>query len=213
MKTKAHTQYKLKNGTKVPGTTTIIGLLAKPALLKWANNLGLQGIDCFKYRDDKAEIGTLAHYLIMCYLKGEKPDTKDYTANQINQAENSILSFWEWEKSHPLKPILIETPLVSEKYCYGGTIDLLAEVNGDVCLIDFKTGKGIFPEMGYQLAAYRQLLIENDFQVDNARILRIGRDEDEGFEEKLFTSLSKEWQIFYHLREIYKLIKEGKNGK
>ena len=87
MKDKIHTVYKLKNGKKVSGTTTVIGILAKPALIHWAWDLGTKGIDYRKFRDDKADIGTLAHYLIMCHLKGEQPDTSDYSKKQIDQAK------------------------------------------------------------------------------------------------------------------------------
>ena len=45
MKSKAHQRYKLADGTQVPGVTTITGQLNKPALIIWANRLGLQGID------------------------------------------------------------------------------------------------------------------------------------------------------------------------
>ena len=31
---------KLKDGTKVPGSTTVVGLINKPYLLEWANKLG-----------------------------------------------------------------------------------------------------------------------------------------------------------------------------
>ena len=37
--TKTHTRYYLQDGTLVPGSTTVTGLLNKPALVKWANNL------------------------------------------------------------------------------------------------------------------------------------------------------------------------------
>ena len=208
-KAKAHIRYKNKAGKIVPGTTTITGVLNKPALVYWGNKLGLKGIDVSKYVDDLADIGILAHYMIMQYLKGEKINTDDYTKNQITQAENCCLSFYEWEKSHPLEPILIETPQISEKYQYGGTLDLYAKINGEHCLIDFKTGKGIYPEMLYQLAGYKQLLIEHGLKVDNARILRIGREESEGFSEKMAGDLKCEWNIFEHCLEIYKLKKEG----
>ena len=143
----AHIRYRNRKGGIVPGVTTILNILNKPALIRWSNNLGLQGISVDKYVDDKAEIGTLAHYLVLRHLKAQEPDTSDYSQNQIDQAENAFLSFLSWEKSHPLKPILIETPLVFEVYQYGGTLDLLAQVNGSSWLIDFKTGKGIYQEM------------------------------------------------------------------
>ena len=58
---RAHTRYYTTDGTLVPGSTTITGLLNKPALVKWANNLGLQGIDSSKYVDKAARVGTLIH--------------------------------------------------------------------------------------------------------------------------------------------------------
>ena len=67
---KAHTIYKLANGKRVPGVTTVLGIINKPALVKWANNLGLQGIDSTTYVDGTAKIGTLAHEMIQEYLGG-----------------------------------------------------------------------------------------------------------------------------------------------
>jgi len=210
MKVKAHQKYYLKDGTLVPGTTTILSVLAKPALIKWANNLGLKGIDSNKYRDEKAEIGTLAHYLIECELKGQTPDTSDYSKNQIDQAENSLLSFYEWMKNHKLEVIGSEMQLVSEKYRYGGTVDCFGILDGVPTLIDFKTSNAIYPEMLHQLAAYKQLLKENGYEVKKARILRIGRDETEGFEERLCTNLKLHWEIFKHCLAIYNLQKQLK---
>ena len=207
---RAHTIYKLQDGTIVPGVTTILGILNKPALVPWANKLGLQGIDSSKYVDEKAKIGTLAHQMIADYLKGVTTDTSEYSKVQIDQAENATLSFFEWEKTHPIEPILIEERIVSEEYGFGGTIDCLARLNGELCLIDFKTSRGIFPEMLIQVVAYRQLLIESGYDVTKINILRIGRTEDEGFEERLVNHLDKRWEIFLHCLEIYRLQKEVK---
>ena len=207
---RAHTIYKLQDGTIVPGVTTILGILNKPALVPWANKLGLQGIDSSKYVDEKAKIGTLAHQMIADYLKGVTTDTSEYSKVQIDQAENATLSFFEWEKTHPIEPVLIEERIVSEEYRFGGTIDCLARLNGELCLIDFKTSRGIFPEMLIQVVAYRQLLIESGYDVTKINILRIGRTEDEGFEERLVNHLDKRWEIFLHCLEIYRLQKEVK---
>src|SRR3990167_1945992 len=95
---KAHTRYVLPDGTQVPGVTTVLGVLNKPALIKWANNLGLVGVDSSKYVDALAEVGTIAHYLILCHLRNEKPVLEDYAPSQVDKAENSLLSFLEWEK-------------------------------------------------------------------------------------------------------------------
>lgn len=212
-KVKSHIIYKLKDGIRVPGVTTVINsVLAKPALIHWAWDLGTKNIDYRKFRDDKADIGSLTHYFILCHLKNEEPNTDDYTANQIDRAENSLLSFFEWEQNYPLEPILIEIPLVSERYKFGGTPDILAKINGDNCLVDVKTGKAIYLEYLYQLAAYKLLLEEHNYKVDSARILNIPRTEDESFLDKKVGNLEKEKEIFLHCLAIYNLRKQ-KRGK
>jgi hypothetical protein len=211
-RSRAHTTYTLQDGTVVPGVTTILGVLNKPALVKWANNLGLQGIDSTKFVDEKAAIGTLAHQMIADYLRGAETDMSEYSKVQIDQAENATLSFFEWEKTHKVEPTLIEEPMVSEVYRFGGTIDCLGKINGNLSLLDFKTSSGIFPEMMVQVVAYRQLLVEHGYKIDQTTILRVGRTADEGFEEHLVNEVDKRWQIFQHCLEIYRLQKEVKNG-
>lgn len=209
-RTKAHQIYKAKDGTRVPGVTTILGVLNKPALVPWANNLGLQGIKVRDYVDDKAAIGTLAHQMIEDYLRGVETDTSEYSKVQIEQAENSVLSFLEWEKSHPIEPILIEEPLVSEDWYFGGQIDCLAKLDGELQLIDFKTSKAVYPEMKAQCAAYFYLLQENGYEVESARILRIGRDEDEGFDDVKVSRLETRWGLFTACLSVYTLQRELK---
>lgn len=204
-KSRAHVIYKLDDGTKVPGVTTVIGILNKPALVIWANRLGLQGIDSSKYRDEMAGIGTLAHQMIVDYFNKVETDTGDYSSNQIKLAENCLLSFWEWERGHKIEVIMAEKQLVSAEFGFGGTIDCFCKLDGQPTLLDFKTGKAIYPEMMYQLAAYEQLLAEDGQLIEVSRILRIGRDEDEGFEERLIGDTTKHLEIFKHCLAIYKL--------
>ena len=189
-------------------------MLAKPALYKWNNQMGLKGIDTEKYVDDKAAIGTLAHQMIADYLRKQETDTSEYSKKQIDQAENSVLSFFEWEKSHPIKPILIEQRLVSEDWCFGGTIDCFTGLNGKLELVDFKTSKGLYLEATLQVSAYAHLLHENGFHVEGVRILRIGRDEDEGFEEKVISNTKLPWELFKHCLSIHNIQRElKKEGK
>jgi len=209
-KVKVHTVYKNADGKRLPSVTTILGILNKPALIHWAWDLGTQGLDYRSVRDDAAGVGTLAHYLIMCDLNGETPDTSEYSAQDIDRAENCLIKYWDWKSQHNLQAKFTEHPLVSEKHGYGGTIDCIAEVGGEIWLVDYKTGKAIYIEMIYQLAAYRELIREAGWEVDQCRILRIGRDDTEGFEEKQFTNLDKAFELFLHCKEIYNLKKEVK---
>ena len=208
--TKAHTRYITSDGTMVPGVTTVLGILNKPALVSWANKLGLQGIDSTRYKDKLAGIGTLTHLMILNHLSGLKTDNSEYSQNDIAQAENCFLSYLEWEKHHKIEPVLVEKPLVSEYHGYGGTCDLLGLINGELELIDFKTGNAIYPEYFYQLSAYNHLVKEQGHKIIRARILRIGRANNEAYEERTIVNMSKEFELFLHCLAIYNLKKEMK---
>jgi len=207
---RAHTTYTLADGTVVPGVTTVIQVLNKPALVTWANKLGLAGIDSTKFVDEKAAVGDLAHRMIADHLRGAETDTSEYSKQQIDQAENAVLSFLEWAKHKEISPLIVEEPMVSEEYRFGGTLDCLASINGELTLLDIKTSAAIFPEMLVQVAAYRQLVIERGHTPHKLIILRVGRTADEGFEERLVNHVDKRWEMFLHCLAIYNLQKELK---
>ena len=118
---KAHTRYYLQDGTLVPGATTVTGLLNKPALVKWANNLGLQGIDSSKYVDKAARVGTLIHSLVEAHITGKKADLSDYTDLEKEMAEVGFKKYLDWEKQHKVEPIFNEKGLENNigLYIYG----------------------------------------------------------------------------------------------
>lgn len=202
---RAHTVYKTSDGARVPGATTITGLLNKPQLVRWANKLGLEGIDSSKYTDEAAAVGTLAHAMVQCHLTGEHLPTEQFSPIQVELAENAVLSYLEWEKRHTIEPLLCEKPLVSDKMRFGGTIDCYCNLDGVPTLLDFKTGKAIYDEYFVQVAGYKSLLEEAGYPVERVQILRIGRDETEGFEERAITDTTKYFKIFNNLLEIYYL--------
>jgi len=210
-KVRAHQRYKLLDGTIVPGVTTITGLRAKPFLVPWANKLGLQGIDSSKYVDEKADIGTLGHLMVNRHLSKQPLDTSEYSQFVIDQAGNCFNKFLDWEKKHTLEPIFLEKELVSEGERFGGCIDYYGKVDGVLELLDFKSSKAIHDEMYFQLAGY-EILLESEFlEVNNCRILRIGRSEDEGFDEKERRDLTLQKVIFRALLTVYnteKLLKK-----
>jgi ATP-dependent exoDNAse (exonuclease V) beta subunit len=205
-KTKSHTAYKTSDGKRVPSVTTIIGILGKPALLHWVAKVTREGLDWTKVRDDAASVGTLTHAMIFAHLKGETLDLSEYSPDDVSRAETCLIKYWDWEKEHPdIKDLMLEAPLISEIYKFGGTIDRLCVMGDELVLIDYKTGKEIYDDMWLQLAAYEMLLAENEHEIQSARILRIGRDEKEGFEEQTRKDLKKEWEIFRRLKEVYEL--------
>lgn len=206
----AHTVYKTANGDRVPGVTTVLGVLNKPALIKWANDLGLQGIDSTKYRDAAASIGTLVHAMVEANLKGLELDVTDFTPNEIQQAEVGFKKFIDWKTNRNFEIIASEQSLVSEINKYGGTIDCVAKVDGKVTLVDFKTGKGVYNEMFAQVSAYNELLKERGIHTEEIMILRIGRNDDEGFEVRTLqtSDISSYFNIFKSCLDIYEVKKK-----
>jgi len=215
---KPHIRYKLKDGTIVPGVTTVTGELGwnKQVLVSWANKLGLQGIDSAKFVDDKAQIGTLAHQMVLDHFRKVETDTSDFTANQISAAENCLISYHAWEKGKTVEPILIEEPLVSEVMSFGGTPDFYGKIDGVLTLCDYKTGKGIYPEYFVQVAGgYLRLLSEHGHKVEQIIILNIPRSEDESFMVKPIpiTKWEVAQAIFDNCLETYRLKKQLNGGE
>ena len=212
-KTKAHTAYKLKNGSRVKGVTTILNNLGwnKNVLVAWARRTALAGDDPDAVLKEAGAIGTLAHYLCECDIKGEEPELDDYSAEQIEKAENAFLGYLEWKKMTKPKYEAIELKMVSEKYKVGGTADFVARINNSLVLGDIKTSKGIYPEMTAQLAAYRKMYIEIQpkAKIESAMILKL--DKNSGAFSHHFVGKSQldwGWKVFEHCVALEELHKE-----
>lgn len=215
---KAHTRYYLADGTRVPGCTTVTGVLNKPALVRWANNLGLDGIDVSNYTDRLADAGTLVHHMILCDIQGQVPDLDAFAPQVVRLAENSFISYLAWRRAHTVEPIICEQPMVSETHRYGGTPDLYAKVDGVNALVDFKSGSGIYAEHFHQVAGgYLLLLEERGLPVERIVLLNIPRDEDEAFVEIPLTiespAVPKHREMFLLCRRVYQLQQELKPGR
>ena len=206
--TNVHTIYKKKDGTRVPSVTTCLSVLGKPAIIHWAWECGVAGLDYRKVRDAAGDTGSLVHYLILCQLKREEPNLSTYSPQVVASTASPMNKFNRWLAEHKLEPILLETPLVSEIYGFGGTPDFYGRIDGQLTGVDFKTGKEVYQEQFYQLAASEMLFIENGYPVDVSRILRLGKSEDEGFEDRVAGNLVNHWGIFLACRDIYELRKK-----
>lgn len=221
-KTKAHVRYKTKTGIPVVGVTTVLGVMNKPALVHWAWDLGMQGLDFRKVKDQAADIGTLAHWMCECHLQGLKPDTSPFSAEDIDAAENSFLKFLEWWDKAGLELIKVkdfdgiectnEVRMVSETYLYGGTLDLpCRDKEGRMVLVDFKTSKGVYPEYWYQCAAYSQMFEENTgHPFDRHIIIKIGKKLKGDFEVHERQELTLQWKIFLAALKLHTLLKTEK---
>lgn len=204
--TAVHQRYRNKNGAIVPGVTTVISLLAKPALVNWAFKLGVQGEDMNKVRDLAADIGTAAHYLSECRLTGEEPDLRHFTPYVVDIANKLMVPFDKYTRDNPSRLLASEAGVMSEKWQFGGTIDWVCvpENTGKVTLRDIKTSAGIYDEYRIQLAAYRVAWDENHPDTPIEAVEAIHLDKKTYLLTVYpFGDLSNEWEIFKHLRAIY----------
>lgn len=212
-KAKAHQKYVTTDGRPCVGVTTVLGVMAKPALIPWANKLGLQGIEVGKFVDALARIGTLCHYFVECDCKGETPQTDDYSPNEVQAAKVGFEKWLKWKEQHKFKLINSELQLASDSLQYGGTCDIYAEVDGVPTVLDIKTSKGCFPEHKTQAVAYANLLRENGHPCESVRIIRIGRDENEGFEDLTVGSHDLHWERFKACLALYWANQNLKNAE
>jgi hypothetical protein len=208
---KPHQIYRLADGAQVVGVTTALGIIAKPQLIHAAWKLGMEKKDYKKEWGKSALIGSIAHWLIECHLKGVEADTEGIAKDDLSKAQNALNKFLSWWGLQKLILVASEEQLVSEAHGYGGTLDILAQTEGgDILLIDIKSSKAIYPEMFYQLAAYRQLCAESPSKpaIKKVVIVRIGKGESpDDFEVQERADLGDDWQVFLAALKLYKRLK------
>lgn len=156
--------YYTKSGKEIPSVTHIIQILAKPELTGWANWLGFKRISVTKFLNDKAYIGTAFHNRVECYF-GDKVYQHPMAQEVDRKVEHLFQTFLPWAKEVNPKVIYQEHEYTCDDY--GGKIDMLAKIKGEVNLIDFKTSKDIHPSQFLQLGGYLNLIEKNDPKLYN----------------------------------------------
>lgn len=205
-------EYRLRDGTLVPGVTTVIGELRKPALDKWHWQCGKDGVPWPIPTDGTAGVGTIAHYKIHCWLGGETPayDGK-WDKAHIEAADIPFKTFCDYYRSRDGVAILSEYSSVHEKQRYGGTLDLLVSVRDGVEIWDVKTSKAIYDEYWIQLAGYKALLDQNS-KFRHVRIkprvvlvTKDGRLDAPDISPESFAKAAETWK---HLIKLYHKLNE-----
>jgi len=216
-KTKAHQRYYVGEGDnkiRVPGVTTVIDVLGfnKQVLIGWTRKMCLQGEDPRAITDKACDIGTITHLLVENRIKKVTTDLTEYAPADVETANNGYNAFIEWELENKPEYLHSELQVVHGGFRYGGTIDLIARLNGKLELIDFKTSGGVYKEHIIQVAAYRHAFEDDRRDLDmieGCRILRVDKKTGD-FEERKLSSKSIEtgWEVFKHARALYDLQKK-----
>jgi hypothetical protein len=215
--------YILQNGSRCPSVTTIIARFKESgALMWWAHQQGLQGLDYRETCRVAGDAGTLAHSCAEAFLKGLDPEqvlvaASSYTSLDIvAQAKSAFASFLDWKEHSRLEIVYQEEQMVDEEYAFGGSFDGVGLINGKHSLIDFKTSNGLYSDYLIQLAAYGYL-VEHGVVMETRKPLGITLDggfhllrfskENADFHHHYYNALPEAWQAFRLMRELYELDK------
>lgn len=213
---------------QLPSVTTILGVVARPALINWAakeERSAVVDAACKLWEDvptapkmavgayrstlegrltkekahrkltaKAADIGSQAHALIEWTLRGELLQERDAEPAATDKARWAFMAWEDWRKASALAPLHIEQTVWSDKHGYAGTTDIIGEVThpdaGRIHVVgDWKSSKGIWPEMFLQAAAYTRAVEEMGHQSPSGEfwgmIVRLPKNEtDPAFEVK-----------------------------
>ena len=160
--------YRDADGKRIPGVTTVIGRFKESgALIRWAYNRGREGEELYESRDKAATAGTAAHELCERHIQGDVLVAGGEPTSLAREVANvpdemwplvwsSFQAYLAWERQTKLEIIDTERSLVSE-LGYGGTYDAIGEIDGKLCLLDWKTSNAVYGDHIYPLGAYTAL--------------------------------------------------------
>jgi hypothetical protein len=152
------------------------------------------------------DIGTEVHNLVEWTIRTQLSQKVGPSPKIRDAAQWAFMAWEDWRKSVDLKPIAVEQVVYSKKHGYAGTLDLLAEVNGVLTVIDWKTGKAVYSEAHLQNAAYRQAIREMGHgDPQQGIVVRLPKNiEDPEFEAVVADDEGKSFDTFLHVLELWK---------
>ena len=127
--------YVTPEGNKYPSITTVLGHFGKEAIQAWRKRVGEEVAN--KISTQAGTRGTAVHQL-----------AEDYVNNKEDWAKGAMPS--NLFTFNTIKPILDkhvdniwaqEVPLYSDKFKIAGRVDCIAEFDGELCIIDYKTSR------------------------------------------------------------------------
>ena len=112
-------------------------------------------------------------------------------------------AYTKWCEYRKPKIIGSEIKLYHKVMRYGGTVDLLAEIDGELWLIDYKTSyKVVNKNYRLQLEAYSQALSTHGFRVDKKMVLHLKKNAE--YEEIFYPTRDAEaWLVFGACKTVY----------
>jgi len=127
------------------------------------------------------------------------------------QTLNSVNAFREWVNLNEIKWLSSEEKIYNRELKFAGTVDAVAEINDEFCVIDWKTGSGIYEEMYLQCAAYAKT-VEDIYgrNVDAFYILRLDKKTGK-YESVRSSDVDEHFSAFKHSLGLYHALNGIKN--
>ena len=109
----------------------------------------------------------------------------------------------EWWDEYKPEVVASEVKTYHKLMRYGGTLDLLAFIDGELTLIDFKTTYRLMEKTcGVQLEAYAQALASHGITVERKHILHLKKDGKWAYPEFPAKDAVR-WRVFSALKCLY----------
>ena len=128
--------YTSPSGKRLPSVTTVVGAMKKQAIMEWRNRVG--EVEANRISKLATGRGNRVHDLAERYLKNEKIDWVREMPDSVEMFRTLIPHLHRINNIH-----YIEQALWSEQIGLAGRVDLIAEWDGVLSVIDFKTSKKI----------------------------------------------------------------------
>ena len=127
--------YTLEDGTRLPSVTTVLGATKKKAIMEWRKRVGEE--EANRVSKIASGRGTGVHTLCEKFLNNEK------TGKAMPDAIELFLGIKPLIQSGIDNIHYQEQALWSKKLGMAGRVDCIAEYNGVLSVIDFKTSKRV----------------------------------------------------------------------
>src|SRR2546426_6986212 len=118
-------------------------------------------------------IGTAVHAGIEWHLRTRPGEDAGPEPHLPDAAAWAVESWKDWAAKVALEPLAIERTVYCLECGYAGTLDLYARVEGVPSVLDWKTGRAIYPEAFLQNVAYRHAARRLGMASDQGLIVRL----------------------------------------
>jgi genome maintenance exonuclease 1 len=126
-------EYKTPEGINLPSITTVLSILSRESIAKWRKKVGNEEANRISHRASTR--GTAVHEVVEKYINNEESFKNGYTPDIIS----SFLDLQPILDSRIGRVFAQEAPLYSNHLGVAGRVDCVAEFDGKLSIIDFKT--------------------------------------------------------------------------